>query len=339
MTGGATEWRAVELPGRGTTFAIDQPGPRPGSPVVTLLHGWTATGSLNWAATISALSTRYRVVALDHRGHGRGIRSRQPFTLEDCADDVVALLDVLGVPETTVAGYSMGGPIAQLVWRRHPNRVNGLVLCATAADFTASADRWLVVRALEELKRTRRVIPRSLRLQVARPLAARLVTDRGVRAEVLRALDSHHERALFEAGQAVCRFNSLRWIGEVDVPAVVVVTRRDQIVRPVSQRQLAAALPGGSRIEIAGAHLAALTQPKLVAGAVLDACDTIALVNTEPAELGHLGRLRQRLRLTARHRREVIRRRKSARWHESDRWHRSARRRRLFRALKPRPPR
>lgn len=289
-------WRPVELAGRGTTFAYDRPGPSPDAPAVALLHGWTATGSLNWAATISELRRRYRVIALDHRGHGRGIRSRGRFTLEDCADDVAALLEARGVPAATIVGYSMGGPIAQLVWRRHPERVRGLVLCATAADFTASADRRLLVRLLEELNRTRRLIPRAVRRQVARPLVGGLVPDPKLRAELLQALDSHQERAVFEAGQAVCQFNSLGWIGEVDVPSVVVVTRRDQVVRPRSQRQLAAAIPGARRIEIAGAHLAAFTEPDLVAGAVAEACDAVALASTGRHGVGRWHRLRRFLR-------------------------------------------
>ncbi|HEX4982878.1 MAG TPA: alpha/beta fold hydrolase, partial [Ilumatobacteraceae bacterium] len=79
--GSAVGWRSVELVGRGTTFACDEPGPSPEAPTVVLLHGWTATGSLNWTRTIAELTEHYRVIALDHRGHGRGIRSDEPFTL------------------------------------------------------------------------------------------------------------------------------------------------------------------------------------------------------------------------------------------------------------------
>ena len=63
---------------------------------------------------------------------------RTPFRLEDCADDVAALLDVLGVERCIAVGYSMGGPIAQLLWRRHPELVDGLVLCATSARFNGT---------------------------------------------------------------------------------------------------------------------------------------------------------------------------------------------------------
>ena len=128
----------IELAGRGTTFARIVDGPA-GAPTVVLLHGWIASGGLNWFTAFGPLSQRYRVIAPDIRGHGRGIRSRRRFRLADCADDVAALLDQLGAEPAIVVGYSMGGPIAQLLWRRHPDQVAGLVLCATSYRFVRGA--------------------------------------------------------------------------------------------------------------------------------------------------------------------------------------------------------
>ena len=126
--------RFVELPERGRTF-VRECGEPEGAPVVVLLHGWTATAALNWYPSFAPLANNFRVIALDHRGHGRGLRSRASFRLEDCADDVAALLGAVGVERCIAVGYSMGGSIAQLLWQRHPNVVDGLVLCATVATF------------------------------------------------------------------------------------------------------------------------------------------------------------------------------------------------------------
>ena len=82
--------RNVALPGRGTTFVRELAGPE-GAPTLLLLHGWTATADLNWFACFEPLAEHFRVVALDHRGHGRGLRGDDPFRLEDCADDAAAL--------------------------------------------------------------------------------------------------------------------------------------------------------------------------------------------------------------------------------------------------------
>src|SRR5262245_45927584 len=88
--------RRVELPGRGTTFVREVGGPV-GAPTVLLLHGLAASGGLNWFQAFEPLSRHFRVVAVDHRGHGRGIRSWRRFRLADCADDAAAVLDALGI--------------------------------------------------------------------------------------------------------------------------------------------------------------------------------------------------------------------------------------------------
>src|SRR4051812_27856589 len=110
----------VELPGRGSTYVTDTPGPSPDSPAIVLLHALGCTGLLTWSRAIEQLSRRFRVVPLDQRWHGQGIHSDE-FSLVDCADDVGALIDVLDLDEVIVAGYSMGSIVAQRVWRQHPS--------------------------------------------------------------------------------------------------------------------------------------------------------------------------------------------------------------------------
>ena len=117
--------RAVDLPGRGTTHVLDLAGPTPDAPILLLMHGIATTGSLTWFSVLDDLRQRYRVVTFDQRWHGRGIRSEN-FTLDDCADDAVAVLDALGIERAVVVGYSMGGASAQVLWHRHPERVAGL---------------------------------------------------------------------------------------------------------------------------------------------------------------------------------------------------------------------
>ena len=71
---------------------------------------------------------------------------------------------------------------------------------------------------------------------------------------------------------AVCGFTSDRWIGQVDVPAAVVVTTRDRIVPPGRQLKLARAIPGASVHEVDAGHGACVNAPQLFAPALLEAC-------------------------------------------------------------------
>src|SRR5690554_588155 len=139
--------RLVELPGRGTTYLTDVPGP-PGAPTIVLLHAVGCTGMLTWFTTVPALAQHYRVVVFDQRWHGRGITS-ETFDLRDCADDVAAVLDLLEIDRAIVAGYSMGSVIAQRVWRQHPDRIAGLVLAATTPRFRSTVPEVLFHQGLE----------------------------------------------------------------------------------------------------------------------------------------------------------------------------------------------
>src|SRR3954453_7737860 len=105
--------RHVDLDTGGRAFVrtVARRGPRP---PILLLHGLGATGALNWAGCFDALAAHSHVVAVDHRGHGRGARIGNRFRLADCADDAAAVLRALGQGPAIVVGYSMGGPIAQL---------------------------------------------------------------------------------------------------------------------------------------------------------------------------------------------------------------------------------
>jgi pimeloyl-ACP methyl ester carboxylesterase len=248
------------LPGRGTTFARVVDGP-PGAPAVVLLHGWIASGGLNWFTSFGPLSQRYRVVAPDLRGHGRGIRSRHRFRLADCADDVAALLDQIDVGPAIVVGYSMGGPVAQLLWRRHPEQVAGLVLCATSYRFVRGARERLVFGTMMATAigttRTGQLLTRvpsaSMRRWMTPGSAARPTSLRAWAAGEMRR---HDAVKVMEAGQAIGSYNARRWIGDIDVPTTVLLTERDRAIDPSEQLKMAAAIPGAVVHSIDDGHIA-----------------------------------------------------------------------------------
>jgi 3-oxoadipate enol-lactonase len=143
----AAQTRLVELPGRGVTRVWELTGP-PGAETLMLIHGLTFTAELNWAKVFAPLARHFRVVAIDLRGHGDGISAGSRFRLEDCADDIAALAQTLGIGTFVAVGYSMGGMVAQLLYRRHPSLLSGLVLCCTARNVLGSPAEKLAALAL-----------------------------------------------------------------------------------------------------------------------------------------------------------------------------------------------
>ncbi|MDP9402184.1 MAG: alpha/beta hydrolase [Actinomycetota bacterium] len=268
--------RCLVLPGRGRTFVREAAGPS-GSPTVLLLHGWTVTADLNWFTAYEALSERFRVVALDHRGHGRGIRSRRPFRLEDCADDAAALAQVLGIDRLIPVGYSMGGPVAQLMWRRHRSLVAGLVLCATGRSFSGlDLGSRIYFSSLLGLSLAARVTPAPLRRELSSRVIRRRLAGGPLAAWGLSEMQRNDTTAILEAGWAIGRFRSHDWIGEVDVPTAVVVTARDEVVGPRRQLRLAEAIPGAAVVNVDGDHGSCVTDPGRFVPGLLEACTGVA---------------------------------------------------------------
>jgi len=273
--------RRIELPGRGITFVRDVPGPTPDAPTVLLLHGWIASAGLNWFQAFEALGEHYRVLAIDHRGHGRGLRTWKRFRLADCADDAAAVLDELEIPSAVAVGYSMGGPIAQLLWRRHPDKVAGLVMCATATGFVPGMrERYIFTASMAALAGTTRVGQWANRLPSRwvrqLPMVSALRSSgrpsslqRWASAEMRR----HDPRSVLEAGAALGNYNAKKWIGEVNVPTAVVVTTEDRAIEPDRQLEMARAIPGATVHEMKDGHVACMRAafaPPLVA-----ACDDV----------------------------------------------------------------
>jgi 3-oxoadipate enol-lactonase len=221
-------------------------------PPTLLLHGLGATGALNWRGCFQPLAGHSRVIAPDHRGHGRGMRVGNRFRLADCADDAAAILRDLGAEPAVVVGYSMGGPIAQLLARRHPQLVAGLVLTATARDFRGAPMDRIRFASLAAMAAATRFGPASVAPAVVPLLPGRLRPVGWALSELRR----HEPGAVLAAGAALGRFTSRDWIGTIDVPTTVIVHAEDRLVPPRRQRKLAEALRDATVVEAPVDHLA-----------------------------------------------------------------------------------
>jgi 3-oxoadipate enol-lactonase len=268
------EGRYVDLPGRGRTYVTDLPGPTPDAPVVVLLHALTTTATLSWYPVMADLAQHYRVVTFDQRWHGRGIRSPR-FRLTDCADDVAAVLDALGIETCIPVGYSMGGAIAQLFWKQHPTRTSALVLCSTSRNFRCARRERLFFPLL------------SLASLPLLPYARTRMERYATQVPELPSLDcsdSSWGRQEFRSTSAwsmpevlaeLGRFNSAPWVADVDVPTSVVVTERDHAIPARRQLRLAECIPGAEVFSFSGGHVSLVLAVDQFRAALLDALGSV----------------------------------------------------------------
>lgn len=263
------EGRTVEIPGRGSTYVVDT-GPSDG-PTLVLLHALACTGMLTWYPSFDELAKKGRVIVLDQRWHGKGIRSSR-FELDDCADDVVALADVLGVDRIVPVGYSMGSIVAQLLWRRHRDRVEGLILAAATAHFQRASREKMAMATINAGMGTLR--PKAGPIQEA----SRTTSDR---LWALREFTSTSYGAMGRAIAEIGKFDSTHWVGDIDVPTAVVVPTRDRIIPARRQRWLARQIAGAATYEIDGGHSSCVMQaPQFTEG--LSAATTSVLARVRP---------------------------------------------------------
>jgi pimeloyl-ACP methyl ester carboxylesterase len=230
-----------------------------GMPVL-FVHGFPHDRSL-WTPQLQGLTVQARCLAADIRGFGQ-TTALAPYSVDQYADDLVGLLDVLHLERAVIAGLSMGGYAAFALWRRHAHRVRGLILCNTKAG--ADSD---------EARAKRRALIDLAREQGASAIADSMLTGmlgkttRKNRPEISntvhRMISSQPVEGIIGALQAMMdRPDSTPTLATIDVPTMLVTSDEDAII-PVSEAEAMHAGIKGSTLEvIAGAgHLSNLERP------------------------------------------------------------------------------
>lgn len=275
----------IDLPERGQVFVRQASGP-PGSPTVVLLHGWTVTADLNWYPAFEPLSQRASVVAFDHRGHGQGLPTRR-FQFSDCAADVLAVVDALGIDKFVCVGYSMGGAIAQLVARAAPGRITGLVLGATATSFRGRGWRAIRFALLPVVAAASRLAPVKLRYWGWEQTVFNVIgtnIGRWAQAEILKG----DPQALLDAGTELFNFDSSPWIAELTMPIAQVRTLGDEVVPDDLQQGLTEAVDDISAFSYRGGHASVVTDFDSFWGCLSKALDSVGVPDRTPTESSSL---------------------------------------------------
>lgn len=254
----------LRVPVEGADLAVEVRGE--GAPIL-FIHGFPLDRTM-WRHQLAGLS-RWKRIAPDLRGAGASSAPADGYSVARYADDIVQVLDTLGLERVVVCGLSLGGYILFELLRRHPGRVRGAVFCNTkAAADSAEARRGRdEMTALAEREGTgavaERLLPQLLAPDTvtAQPEVVAHVREMIRRTPVAGVLGALH--ALRD------RPDSTPMLGSIGVPALVVAGEDDKIAPPGDARIMAQAIPGAKFAVIpAAGHLAPLEQP-LATGRVL----------------------------------------------------------------------
>lgn len=239
-----------------------------GLPVV-LLHAFPLNRMM-WEPQIAALFGECRCIAPDLRGFGDSPRSG-PYSMDQYADDVVALLDALQIERAVVGGLSMGGYVALALWRRHRKRIRALVL----ADTRSGADT-------DEAKQKRGELIALARSEGSPAVADRQITGllgKSTREKQPELVDRIRSIMAGESPAGIVgalaamrdRPDSTPLLAGIDVPTLIVVGDEDVVTPPKEARAMHDAIRG-SRLEVipGAGHLSNLERPAAFNAALSD---------------------------------------------------------------------
>lgn len=240
-------------------------------PVVVLLHGFPLNRAM-WAEQVKALSASYRVIAPDLRGHGESPAPNGVYTMESMADDVVELLDELGINEpVALGGLSMGGYVTLALVLKYPERIRAVMLLdtrCTADAPQAAADREKFAQTVLDDGH-----PTAAVEAIVPKLFARATIEKN--PGLVGMLEERMEKTPAAGVAGALRGMAIRpdqtgRLGEIKAPTLVIVGEHDAITPPDGARAMADALPASRYVLIPDAgHLTPCENPAAVNEALL----------------------------------------------------------------------
>ncbi|WP_052226302.1 alpha/beta fold hydrolase [Microbacterium mangrovi] len=260
--------RRVAL-GTGLTLAVHEQGD--GEPVL-LLHAWGETHRV-FDGLVPLLPGSLRLIAPDQRGVGDSAKPAGGYGPRDAADDMIALLDALGIRRCWVVGTSSGGYVAQQIAAEHPDRVRGLVLIGSPSDL-----RGLVPDALRSLLEgfgdpvTRDdVAAVNAAIAVHAPVAPAFLA---VQTDAALTIPKHVWLAVLDGlATAVPPTRG----GRIAVPTLILWGADDDVLPAAQADELARAIPGSRLVSYESTgHLVLWERPERVAA------DLAAFIAPEP---------------------------------------------------------
>jgi 3-oxoadipate enol-lactonase len=224
-----------------------------------------------WYRWLPDLERRYRVLRFDNRGVGRTGVPSGPYTIEQMADDAIAVLDAAGVERAHIVGASLGGVIVQHLALEHPDRVLSLVLACTGP---AGAEHVPPDPEATAMAVARASLTPEEAAEVAVPFVYAKATSREMIDEdfAIRARIPTTPKGYSNQLMAILSYTgSAPRLNEISVPTLVMTGTEDRLVNPENSTFLAECIGGAKLVRIEGAsHIMFTDQPAATLQTVLD---------------------------------------------------------------------
>lgn len=223
---------------RGVKIAYEESGE--GLPIV-FIHGFPLSKRM-WAPQISALSRKYRVIALDLRGFGESDKPPGPYSIKDFADDVSSLMLELDAAPGIVVGHSMGGYIAFQLIRRYSKQVQSLILTNTRAEADSEEEKRNRFALMERIRKEGK--DRFLEEFATRLLSPQNAEETDLVRQVRSFMEGCSEETLVATLKALAeRPDSTDLLKKIRVPTLIIAGDQDQIVSVESALLMARTIP------------------------------------------------------------------------------------------------
>jgi 3-oxoadipate enol-lactonase len=250
----------------GITMHYELEGPK-SAPVVTLSHS-LATDMSMWDPQVAVLKSTYRVLRYDTRGHGGTDAPEGPCTLEQLADDVKALLQVLGIPHTHFIGISMGGMIAQTLALKDPGMLRSLILCDTSSRIPEEAlPIWEERIGLAQKQGMDALVDSTMERWFTPPFRGKPIP---VLEKIRGMIRNTPLKGYVGCSRAIMKLNLTERLSEIALPTLIIVGEEDPGT-PVTASQAIHKQIKGSELVIlkSAAHLSNIEQQDAFNTAVL----------------------------------------------------------------------
>jgi len=239
---------------------------RPDGPVVLLSNSLGSTHRM-WDAQLPALEEHFRVVRYDTRGHGGSPVPDGPYSIDDLADDVIALLDTLGVRRAHLVGLSLGGMTAMRLAARNSERVDRVVLLCTGAQLSPSS-AW---HGRADIVRTHGTAEVAEAV-VARWFTAEFLADNpDIKAAAEAMVAATPAEGYAGCCEVIAAMDLRPDLPNIIAPTLAIAGADDPATPPAMLAEIARTVRDGRLLEVArAAHLANAEQPAIITPAIID---------------------------------------------------------------------